>query len=297
MMRFSRPAVIAVVALTSFSLVAPAAAAQRAVAEAPRTQTRDATAVTTVSSLDADETRRQLEDVLKAYPPTLPRVMRLDPTLVNNEAYLQPYPALAAFLAQHPEVKHNPSYFFAQYGDSGSYYRETPQDRAINMWRSTIEGFTIGTVVLAIAFGVIWLIKMLIDHRRWSRLSKIQTEVHTKLLDRFSTNDDLLAYIQTPAGRKFLESAPINVSAPQAISAPLGRILWSAQAGAVLTVLGLGIILVSQNTLEEVAPPLAAMGAIVLALGVGFLVSAFLAYALTRRFNLMPGQNPPESNG
>ena len=54
--------------------------------------------------------------------------------------------------------------------------------------------------MLAIASGVIWLIKTLIEHRRWSRLSKIQTDVHNKLLDRFSANEDLLAYIQTPAG-------------------------------------------------------------------------------------------------
>lgn len=296
-MRFTPSAVIAVTVLTSWSLVTPAAAQSRAVAEAPRTPTRDTTAVTVVSNLDADETRRQLEDVLKAYPPSLPRIMRMDPTLVNNEAYLQTYPALAAFLVQHPEVKHNPAFFFAQYGDGGGYYRETAQDRAINMWRSTIEGFTIGTVILAIASGVIWLIKSMIDHRRWSRMSKIQTEVHNKVLDRMQSNEDLLAYIQTPAGKRFLESAPISMESPRSIGAPFGRILWSAQAGAVLTVLGLGITLVSQNTLEEVAPPLAAMGAIVGALGIGFLVSAVLAYALTRRFNLMPGQNTPESNG
>ena len=296
-MRFNRPAIIALVALTSLSPVTPAAAQQRQPVEATRVQPRDGTAVTTVSSLDADETRRQLEDVLKAYPPSLPRVMRLDPTLVNNDAYLQPYPALAAFLAQHPEIKHNPGYYFAQYGESGNYYRETPQDRAIQMWRSTIEGFTIGTIVLAIASGVIWLIKSMIDHRRWSRLSKIQTEVHNKVLDRMQSNEDLLAYIQTPAGKRFLESAPIPMESPRSIAAPFGRILWSAQAGAVLTVLGLGITLVSQTTIDEVAPPLAAMGAIVGALGIGFLVSAVLAYSLTRRFNLMPGQNTPESNG
>ena len=296
-MRFTQSAVIAVTVLTSFSLAAPAAAQSRAVAEAPRTQTRDTTAVAAVSSLDADETRRQLEDVLKAYPPSLPRVLKMDPTLVNNEAYLQTYPALATFLAQHPEVKHNPAFYFAEYGDGGNYYRETAQDRAINMWRSTIEGFTIGTIVLAIASGVIWLIKSMIDHRRWSRMSKIQTEVHNKVLDRMQSNEDLLAYIQTPAGKRFLESAPIPMESPRSIGAPFGRILWSAQAGAVLTVLGLGITLVSQTTVEEVAPPLAAMGAIVGALGIGFLVSAVLAYALTRRFNLMPGQNTPEANG
>jgi hypothetical protein len=300
-MRFSRPAAFALVALTSLSLVAPASAGQRTPAsEVPAAvQTRDRTNVTAVTTLDADETRRQLEDVLKAYPPSLPRILRMDPTLLNNDVYLQPYPALAVFLTQHPEIKHNPQYFLAQYGSDGNqYYRSTPQDRAIDMWRNTIEGFTIGTVILAIASGVIWLVKTLIDHRRWSRLSKVQTEVHTKLLDRFATNEDLLAYIQTPAGRKFLESAPINISAPQALSAPLGRIMWSAQAGAVLTVLGLGVVLVSRMAIEEVAPPLAAMGSIVIALGIGFLVSAFLAYTLTRRFGLMSGPDTtPEARG
>src|SRR4029453_3316852 len=147
--------------------------------------------------------------------------------------------------------------------------------------------------------GFLWLIKTLVDQRRWARLSKIQTDVHTKILDRFSSNEDLLAYIQTPAGRKFLESAPINVDAPRAMSAPLGRILWSAQAGAVLTVLGLGIALVSRSTLHEVAGPLGAPGAVIIPLGIGFLVSAFLAYTLTRRFKLMPGQtdDAQESRG
>jgi len=51
---------------------------------------------------------------------------------------------------------------------------------------------------------------------------------------------------------------------------------------------------VARNTLEEVAPPLAALGAVVIALGVGFLVSAFLAYMLSRRFGLFnnPGATP-----
>jgi hypothetical protein len=284
------------------ALANPVSAAQRKPAEsAPASEVRrEAMPPTTVTTLDADETRRQLEDVLRAYPSTLPRILRMDPTLLNNRDYLQPYPALTAFLIQHPEITHNPSYFLASYGGDMNYGgRLTPQDRAIDMWRNTIQGVTIGTVVLVIASGVLWLVKTLVDHRRWLRLSKIQTEVHTKLLDRFSSNEDLLAYIQTPAGRKFLESAPIPIDQPRAISAPLGRILWSAQAGAVLTVLGLGIMIVSRNALEEVAPPLAAFGAVVISLGVGFLVSAFLAYMLTRRFKLMPDQNDPapESRG
>jgi hypothetical protein len=297
-MRFMRPTAIAALVLTTLSLAAgPASAQPRVPAASPAP--RDGTAISTAAQMDADEMRRALEAVLQQYPPSLPRILKMDPTLLTNEGYLQPYPQLASFLKEHPQVAHNPAYFFAEYGENGNFYRETAQDRAVNMWRSTIEGFTIGSVILGVVTGIIWLLKMVVDHRRWSRLSKIQTEVHNKVLDRMQSNEDLLAYIQTPAGRRFLESAPIPLDSPRSIGAPLGRILWSAQAGAVLTVLGLGIGLVSRNTLEEVAPPLAAMGAIVIALGVGFLVSALLAYLLTRRFGLLnePGAATPESRG
>ena len=93
------------------ALAHPAAAAQpRRADPAPPAQatTREATAPTAVQGVDADETRRQLEEVLRAYPSTLPRILKMDPTLLDNPTYLQPYPALLGFLAQHPELRHNP---------------------------------------------------------------------------------------------------------------------------------------------------------------------------------------------
>lgn len=298
-MRLTRvaPAVLTVACLT---FAAPASAQRRPAGEAvPVPAPRDVPQVTAIGAtgVSAEETRRDLEELLKQYPPTLPRILRLDPSLLTSAEYLKPYPALAAFLTQHPEVPHNPAYFFQAY--DGSYgVRQTAQERAIDMWRNAIEGFMIGVLLLGIGSGVIWLIKTLIEHRRWSRLSKIQTDVHNKLLDRFTANEDLLAYIQTPAGRRFLESTPIALESPRAIGAPLGRILWSAQAGAVLTVLGLGVALVSRNSLEEVAAPLAAFGVVIIALGLGFVVSAILAYVLTRRFGLLNGQNAvPDPRG
>jgi hypothetical protein len=300
-MRLSRSAAAFAVLLTGLSLTTPATAAQRRPAtETPATAPAAAASQAPASTMTADETRRELEELLRQYPPSLPRILRLDPSLLGNQAYLQPYPALAAYLAQHPEIGHNPGYFFAEYeanfGDPRN--RLTAQDRAVDMWRNAIEGFTIGTVMLLVGSGILWLIKTLIEHRRWSRLSKIQTDVHNKLLDRFTNNEELLAYIQTPAGKRFLESAPIPLESPRALNAPIGRILGSAQAGAVLTVLGIGVTIVSQNTLEEVASPLAAFGVVIIALGLGFIVSAVLAYALTRRFGLLNDPNAaPEARG
>ena len=37
--------------------------------------------------------------------------MRIDPSLMRNEAYLAPYPAIAAFLQQHPDIVQNPNYY------------------------------------------------------------------------------------------------------------------------------------------------------------------------------------------
>jgi hypothetical protein len=67
------------------------------------------------------------------------------------------------------------------------------------------------------------------------------------------SNEDLLAYIQTPVGRRFLESAPLPIaSAAQPPAAPFNRILWSGQAGLVLAAGGLGLLFVSRRAIEEV---------------------------------------------
>lgn len=247
----------------------------------------EATPVTTQP--DADETRQQLDDIFKQYPPSLPDVLKLDPTLLGNSTYLQPYPALAAFLAKHPEIGHNPTYFLADFGNRGPFYsRQTSSEELrAGAWRSLTEAITIIAVVGTVATGILLILKMVVDYRRWSRLTKVQTDAHTKLLDRFASNEDLLAYIQSPAGRRFLESSPIAIDSPRSLNAPFGRILWSTQAGAVLTVLGLGVETIARNAPDDIAGPVSAIGAIVIALGIGFLVSAVLAYVLSRRFGLV----------
>jgi hypothetical protein len=295
-MRLTRTTAAAAV-LSCLTFPPAAAAAQRQAAPSPaRTaQAAPPAADPGAPHENAEQVRSRLEELLREYPSSVGRVLAMDPTLIDNPTYLEPYADLAAFFAAHPEVKHNPGFYLPnnEFNFRGNP-RLTPQDRALDMWGHAIEGFTIGAVVLTIAGGLFWLIKTMIEHRRWSRLSKIQTDVHNKLLDRFTNNEELLAYIQTPVGRKFLESAPIPMDSPRSISAPVGRILWSAQAGAVLTVLGLGFEVVAGNAVEELSGPVAAMGAVVIALGIGFLLSAVLAYLLSRRLGLMQHDAPAQ---
>ena len=165
---------------------------------------------------------------------------------------------------------------------------EDARSEAVRSFNNMLQGLTIILGFGTAGFALLWIIKTLVDYRRWYRTSKVQTEVHTKLLDRFTSNEDLMAYMQTPSGRRFLESAPIPIEGPtRSVGAPLSRILWSLQAGVVLAVAGLGILFVSGRVVEEVAQAVFALGVLVLALGTGFVVSAAASFLLSRRLGLL----------
>jgi len=256
----------------------PAPAAPASVSQVPVAQ----------NNFDAEETRQQLDQLLRQYPPSLAEVLRIDPSMLTNDGYLATYPALASFLAQHPEVAHNPAFFVGSQ-NVRSWDDNTPQMQAIRMWGELAQNVTIVAVVLTITSAFVWLIRLLLDYRKWLRLSKTQTEVHTKLLDRFATNDDLLAYIQTPSGRRFLDSAPITLDSEPArtVSAPINRILWSVQVGIILAAGAAGLIFVSARQMPEIGQPMSALGSVGLALGAGFVVSALISYLLSKRLGLV----------
>jgi hypothetical protein len=232
------------------------------------------------SNLNATQTREELLSMMRNYPPQLGRVLRLDPTLLTNQAYMATYPDLTAFVTQHPEVVHNPSYFFGSIDDDGG-------EGGYRVWRE-IMGDIGGFIAFLVIMGVlVWMIKTLIEHRRWNRLSAIQTEVHSKLIDRLTSNEELLAYLQTPAGKKFLESAPIPLEAgPKPMSAPVGRIFWSLQTGLILIAAGIGFDLVSMRFPAPGSAGLYGVGVIALFVGVALVISAGVFYTLSKRFGL-----------
>ena len=54
-----------------------------------------------------------------------------------------------------------------------------------------------------------------------ARIFKLQSDVHGKLIDKFTSNQELAAYMETDAGRKFLEAAPIPVGFEPAGGCPM----------------------------------------------------------------------------
>lgn len=249
---------------------------------------------------DAATTREQLHALLREHPPAVWAVLQLDPSLLGSETYLAPYPRLAQFVGQHPEIARNPSYFLGSLGApvlsrSGALFltNQLNRDRqASDMIPEVLAGAAVFIVAVTFLVIVGSLLRQLVEHRRWLRQSRLQTEVHTKILDRLQSNEDLLSYLQTPAGRQFLASAPIAATGEvQPVAAPFARILWSVQAGVVLAFLGLGLWYVQPSVVQDIAPAFYVMGVVAVAVGLGAIASGAIAYLLSARFGLIP---PPK---
>lgn len=244
------------------------------------------TTTTIAEPASSTEVRNELYAILRRLPPEVAKVLKLDPTLWSNPSYMANYPTLQAFVAQHPEVAHNPRFFLE---DVWLPNDPLPRTASMELWEDLLEGIFIFVVVSAIAFALGWLIRTILNHRRWSRLARVQTEVHTKLLDRFSSNEELMAYFNTTAGKRFLEAAPIPVQeaspAPQ-IAAPINRVLWSMQAGVIIGTASLGLVVVSWISDKDVAPALSGIGVLGIAVGIGCIASAAASMILSKRLGI-----------
>ncbi len=291
-------------ALTLCLLWALPAAAQPLRGPVLRERTQIARGAVPVDDANAQETLHRLQEMLQQYPPSLGRVLALDPTLLNDGAYLQPYPQLAALVAQRPDIIHNPAFYFDQQlrdlnRRNGDW--NEPRAQAIRAIDEALGGLAVMIVGLTIIYTITWVIRTVIQHRKWLRMSKTHIDTHAKLMDRLTSSEDLIAYMESPAGRKFLEAAPIPLdSGPKTLNAPFGRILWSMQAGVVVAALGGGLVYASMRIADSAvysdgSVPLLVIGIAALAIGGGFFVSAIAAWILSSRLGLFPGRTTTDS--
>lgn len=272
-----------------------AASAQGRLEAATRAQGGQAHYPADLDQQRAEDTRDELARLMELYPPALGHVLKLDPTLMTNAAYLAPYPALANFLQRHTEVPRYPTYFLSFVRSPNVFESFEPNDPetrirvdAMRMWREVMTSLMIFTGFLTVVLTLTWLIRHAVGHRRWLRMTKLQSDVHGRLMERFSNTNELMAYVQSAAGRHFLEGMPVTAEAASAPepAAPLVRILWSIQAGLVLVCAGMGLLTIKQYMIEEVAQMLLVFGVLGISIGAGFALAAGASYILSARFGL-----------
>lgn len=243
------------------------------------------TAPETVVAKSSYEVRSEFSQILRESPAELSSILYLDPTLLSNESYMSAYPAISQYVARHPEIARNPRFFLAEF---------EPRE-AQSQLSHIVEA---GSMLLAfslMAFAVMWVIRTIIEQKRWNRLSRQQSDVHNKILDRFGTTNEVLDYVRSPAGTKFLESAPIPLHAESPTpNRPVARVLWSIQIGIVVAAAAIGLLLVSFRFDKETAEGLFAMGAILLSIGVGFIGSAAVSMMVSKRLGIWEAQQPAD---
>jgi hypothetical protein len=135
---------------------------------------------------------------------------------------------------------------------------------------------------------------MILQNRRWARIFRMQAETHSRLMEKFGSSEELLKYMDTEPGRRFLQAAPIPIEFEQdrRLPAALARILAPLQLGVVLTLLGIGILSI-RPTLSDISEPLLIFGIVLLMPGIGLLLSAGFTWWMTARLGLM---TPPQEN-
>lgn len=147
--------------------------------------------------------------------------------------------------------------------------------------------YIIPFLVFVIILGsILWLIRTIMDNRRWNKVAAIQTETHNKLLERMASSQELLAYMESEAGKRFLESTPFEIERAQSSGFPYGRILWSAQIGIVVLIVGVAFLWL-QNQIVDAGQALLVFGTLSMALGVGCLLSAGFSYILSKSLGLV----------
>ena len=260
--------------------------------QAPRPVPPQQPPVAAVITSDARQVRQQLYGMLQQYPPSVRQVLQLDPSLMTNANYMGLYPGLAAFIGQHPEIAHNPTFFIGS-----PEYDYQGQDSFGRNLANIFEPLAVASVFIVLICVLGWIIRGIMNHRRWLRMSKLQTETQNKLFDRFGSNEEMLSFIQTSAGKRFLESAsmPMEIG-PRAVSAPVGRMLWSIQIGIVMLVSGGGLEVVSYRMTDaDAVTGFQVAAVVVISLGVGFILSALGSYVLSRRLGLFDPASTPSS--
>jgi hypothetical protein len=119
---------------------------------------------------------------------------------------------------------------------------------------------------------VLWIVA-----RRLEQKARLRAELHTKMVERFGTVQELSEFINTEGGRRFIESYSMRPASP------LLRILRTVQAGVVCLILGVGMFVLAAVTGRSVA---LVPTVILTSLGLGLLASAGLAYRLSRAWGL-----------
>ena len=253
-----------------------------ALAQKPTSEAARAIPVEQAIPAEIDSERGALDRFLDSHPEIQNDVLS-ESRRINDPNYIHDHAELQAFLESHPLVKADPRAFIS------------PQNWRFQNRRSDTDNllswFIPFSVFVCMLLAVLWVVRTILENRRWNKSLKVHEDVHTKLIEKFASGLELTAYMESEAGRRLLQWTPPTDEGRMPFAA--GRILRSFQAGLILGLAGAGMLSVRSN-ISDSAGPLLVFGTLGLAIGVGFVLSAILSYGISKRLGLLGG---PDQSG
>jgi hypothetical protein len=129
-------------------------------------------------------------------------------------------------------------------------------------------------------FMIGWIVWVLFSSIRRYKIARFQSEVQTALLQRLDSSQSVIAYMETPAGRQFVDALGTERVTPYE------RILSSIQAGIIIAIFGVAL-LVLRAKLPFSDEAFTIFGTLAIALGLGFGIAGATSYFLSRSFGLL----------
>jgi hypothetical protein len=143
-------------------------------------------------------------------------------------------------------------------------------------------------MVISVAFFVMVAFIVWAGARSRQRIARMQTEMQTKIIERFGSAPEFVGFLQSDNGRQFMQ----GMGALPKVGAR-NSILTSVRRAVVVSFLGIGFLVIC------ISPHYGnggffISGCILLGLGLGYGISAFVSVKLSRAWGLMP---PAGSDG
>jgi hypothetical protein len=259
------------------------AGSRPALAQRPTADAIKASQVEDATPAQIDAERGALDRFLDAHPEIQNDVIS-EPARMNDPNYIHDRPELQAFLESHPQVKADPRSFL-----SPMIWRTVNRRSDAEELFSWLVPFAVFVVCL---LAVLWVLRYVLENRRWNKSFKVHEEVHSKLIEKFASGQELTTYMESDAGRRLLEWTPPALDLPpRGLSAGAGRIIWSIQAGLILGLAGVGLLLI-RDRIPDGVEPLLVFGTLGLTIGAGFILSALVSFGLSKQLGLLNGGRP-----
>ena len=124
-----------------------------------------------------------------------------------------------------------------------------------------------------------WVVYIILE---WRKL-KHKNQLQNKIIDKLNSVPELNEFLQTDGGSRFLNFLTIESYSPKE------KLLSSISKGIILFMLGAVFFCIDPlfSTVTEDAKIFTALAFIFVALGIGFLVSSFISYLLSKKWGII----------